>query len=157
MVVGDENANVCIDVDGEAIAKVNSFKYLGAIKTSTGSRPDGQLLRRHQSKNRKGKKAIMELDTIWKDRRIRKELKMKLVKALIWPVITYGAEGWTLKKYDERRLEAAEMWCYRRMLQISWTEKRTNKSILDELQTRRKLCAQIIKKKVFLWTCMQKQ
>ena len=51
----------------------------------------------------------MELDTIWKDRGIRKELKMKLVKALIWPVITYGAEGWTLKKDDERRLEAAEM------------------------------------------------
>ena len=60
---------------------------------------------------------------------IWKELKMKLVKALIWPVITYGAEGWTLKKDDERRLEAAEMWCYRRMLQISWTEKRTNVQI----------------------------
>ena len=73
---------------------------------------------------------------------------MKLVKALIWPVITYGAEGWTLKKYDERRLEAAEMWCYRRMLRISWTEKRTNKSILDELQTRRELLAQIIKRKM---------
>ena len=55
--------------------------------------------------------------------------------AHIWPVITYGAEGCTLKKDDERRLEAAEMWCYRRMLRISWTEKRTNKSILDELQT----------------------
>ena len=77
----------------------------------------------------------MELDTSWKDRGIRKELKMKLVKALIWPVITYGAEGWTLKKDDERRLEAAEMWCYRRLLRISWTEKRTNKSILDEFQT----------------------
>ena len=79
---------------------------------------------------------------------IRKELKMKLVKALIWPVITYGAEGWTLKKDDERRLEAAEMWCYRRMLRISWTEKRTNKSILNELQTRRELLAQIIKRKM---------
>ena len=62
---------------------------------------------------------------------------MKLAKALIWPVITYGAEGWILKKDDERRLEAAEVWCYRRMLRISWTEKRTNHSILDqdELQT----------------------
>ena len=54
----------------------------------------------------------------------------------------------TLKKDDERRLEAAEMWCYRRMLRISWTEKRTNKSILDELQTRREFLAQIIKRKV---------
>ena len=76
----------------------------------------------------------MELDTIWKDRGIRKELNMKLVKALIWPVITYGAEGWTLKKDDERRLEAAEMWCYRRLLRISWMEKRTNKSILDDFK-----------------------
>ena len=99
----------------------------------------------------------MELDTVWKDRGIRKELNMKLVKALIWPVITYGAEGWTLKKDDERRLEAAGMWCYRRFLRISWTEKKTNKSILDELQTRRELLAKLSKEKLLLWTCMQKQ
>ena len=61
---------------------------------------------------------------------------------------TYGAKGWTLKNDDERRLEAAEMWCCRRMLRISWTEKMTNKSILDELQTRRELLAQIIKRKM---------
>ena len=79
---------------------------------------------------------IMELDTNWKDRGIRKELKMKLAKALIWPVITYGPEGWTLKKDDERQLEAAEMWCYRILLRISWTEKRTNKSILNEQDLR---------------------
>ena len=85
------------------------------------------------------------------DRGIRKELKMKLIKALIWPAITYVAEGWTLNKDDERRLEADEMWCYRRMLWISWTEKRTNKSILNELQTRRELLAQIIKRKTPLF------
>ena len=90
----------------------------------------------------RAKKATMELDTIWKDRGIRKELKMKLVKALIWP------EGWTLKKDDERQLEAAEMWCYRRLLRISWTEIRTNKSILDELETKCELLAQIIKRKM---------
>ena len=140
MVIGDENANVSIDVDVETIAKVNSFKYLGAIKTSTGSCSEDIKARIGRAK-----KATME-PTIWKDRRIRKELNMKLVKALIWPVITYG--GWTLKKDDGRRLEAAEMWCYRRLLRISWTEKRTNKSILDALQTRRELLAQIIKRKI---------
>ena len=118
MVVGDENANVPMDVDG---AKVNSFKYLGAIKTSTGSCSEDI-----KAGIGRAKKATMELDKIWKDRGIRKEIKMKLVKALKWPVITYGAEGWTLKKDDERRLETAEMWCYRRLLRISWTEKRTN-------------------------------
>ena len=70
------------------------------------------MLYGNQSKNRKAKKATMELDTKWKDGGIRKGLKMKLVKALMWPVIAYGAEGWTLKKDDERRLEAAEMWRY---------------------------------------------
>ena len=118
-------------------------RHLGAIKTSTGSRSEDIKTRIGRAK-----KATMELDTIWKDRGIRKELKLKLVKALIWPVISYGAEGWTLKKDDERRLEAAEMWCYRRMLRISWTEKRTNKSIQDEFQTRRDLLAQIIKRKM---------
>ena len=143
MVVGDENANVSIDVDGKTIAKVNSLKYLVAIKTSTGSCSEDIKARIGRSK-----KATMELDTIWKDRGIRKQLNMKLVKALIWPVITHGAEGWTLKKDDEIRLEAAEMWCYRRLLRISWKEKRTNKSMLDELQNRRELLAQIIKRKM---------
>ena len=91
MVVGDENANVSIDVNGETIDKVNAFKYLGAIKTSMGSCSEDVKARIGRAK-----KATMELDIIWKDRGIRKELKMKLVKALIWPVITYGAEGWTL-------------------------------------------------------------
>ena len=143
MVVGDENANVSVDVDGETIAKVNYFKYLGAIKPSTGSCSEDIKARIGRAK-----KATMELDTIWKDRGIRKELKMKLVKALIWPVITYGAEGRTLKKDDERRLEVAEMWCYRRLLRKDGRIKRTNKSILDELQTRRELLAQIIKRKM---------
>ena len=91
MVIGDEIANVSIYVDGETIAKVNSFKYLGVIKTSTGSCSEDIKARIGRAK-----KATMELDTIWKDRGIRKELKMKLVKALIWPVITYGTVGWTL-------------------------------------------------------------
>ena len=109
MVIGDEITNVSIDVDGETIAKVNSFKYLGAIKTSTGSCSEDIKARIGRAK-----KATMELDTIWKDRGIRKELNMKLVKALLRPVITYRAE---------RRLEAAEMWCYRRLLRMSWTDK----------------------------------
>ena len=71
---------------------------------------------------------------------------MKLVKALILPVIEYGAEGWTLKKYDERRLEASEIWCYRRMLRT-----RTNTSIFDEHQKRRELLAQLIKIKIGLF------
>ena len=94
-------------IDGETIAKVNELKYIGVIKTNTGSCSEDikAIIGR-------AKKATMELDTILKNIGIRKELKMKLAKALIWPVITYGAAGWTLRKYHEIRLEAAEMWCY---------------------------------------------
>ena len=79
MVVGDENTNVSIDVDGETIDKVNSFMYLGSTKTSTGSCSEDVKARIGRAK-----KATIELDTIWKDRGIRKELKLKLVKALLW-------------------------------------------------------------------------
>ena len=80
------------------------------------------------------------------------------IKRDIWHVLAYRTENRTLKKYDERRLAAAEMWCYLRMLRISWMEKMTNKSILDELQTRRELLAQITERKraFSLCTCMNK-
>ena len=61
------------------------------------------------------------------------ELKIKLLKILVWPVLLYGCEAWTLRKTDEAKINAAEMWFYRRLLRISYTEKRTNKSILEEL------------------------
>ena len=70
------------------------------------------------------------------------------MKALIWLVIAYGTEGWTLKKHDERRLGAAEGWCNRRMLPISWMEKTKHKSILGEQQKRRELLAQIINRNI---------
>ena len=82
----------------------SQLAVVGAIKTNTGS-CSGDI----KARIGRAKKATMELDTNWKHRgiRIRKELKMKFVKALIWPVIAYGAEGWTLEKYDESRLEAS--------------------------------------------------
>ena len=147
MVVGDDNANVSIDIDGETIAKVNSFKYLGTIKTSTGSCSEDIKARIGRAKKATITRNWTQFGKIEEFEKSL-SLKMKLAKALIWPIITYGAEGWTLKKDDERRLEAAEMWCYRRLLRISWTEKKTNKSILDELQTKRELLAQIIKRKM---------
>ena len=64
---------------------------------------------------------------------------MKLVRSLVWTVLTYGPEGWTLKKADEKRIESAEMWIYRRLLRVGWTEHRTDESILLELNTTRLL------------------
>ena len=80
------------------------------------------------------KKIMLDLVSIWRDRGMNKDLKMKLVRSLMWTVLTYGAECWTLMKADEKRIESAELWIYRRMLRVSWTEHRTDQSILTELK-----------------------
>ena len=72
------------------------------------------------------KRKMTTLNNIWKDKNIPIQLKLNILKSLIWPVAIYGSEAWTLKKQDVNRLNAAEMWFYRRILRISWTEKRTN-------------------------------
>ena len=82
---------------------------------------------------------MLELTPIWKDRGVRTNVKLKLLRALIWTVVTYGSEAWTLKKYEENKIEAAEMWFYRRLLKVSWTERRTNESILKELKVKLKV------------------
>ena len=73
---------------------------------------------------------------------------MKLVRSLVWTVLTYGTEGWTLKKADKKRIESAEMWIYRRMLRVSWTEHRTDESILLELNTTRQLLGFVVRRKL---------
>ena len=114
--------------------EVEEFKYLGSIKTNTGDCSKDIITRIAMAKKR-----TVELNNIWKDKSINVQLKLKIMKCLVWTIMTYGAEGWTIKGRDEQRIEAAEMWFYRRMLRISWKEKRTNKSILEELKTKRAL------------------
>ena len=92
---------------------------------------------------------MLDLVPIWKDRGINKDLKMKLVRSLVWTVLTYGAEGWTLKKADVKRIESAEMWIYRRMLRVSWTEHRTDESILLELNTTKQLLGFVVRRKLY--------
>jgi len=67
---------------------------------------------------------------------------------MVWAVFLYGAEGWTIKKSDKNRIEALEMWCWRKMLRVSWRERTTNKSILEELDVERELMAKVVKLKI---------
>ena len=76
------------------------------------------------------------------------QLKMHLLKCLIWPVLMYGCEAWTIRKREKDRLNAAEMWLYRRLLRISWQDKRTNESVLEELFTTRTLLKEINRRKL---------
>ena len=76
----------------------------------------------------------------------RSTLKVRLVKALVLPVMTYGCESWEIKKSERRKIGAFELWCWRRSLGIPWTERRTNKSILDEIRPETSLEGMIIKR-----------
>ena len=76
---------------------------------------------------------MVHLNNIWKDHSLPLQLKLKILKCLICPVMMYGCAAWTLIKADEKKIEAAEMWFYRRLLRVKWTEKRTNQSVSKEI------------------------
>ena len=76
---------------------------------------------------------MTNLDSIFKSRDITLPTKVRLVKAIVFPVVLYGCESWTVKKAERRRIGAFEMWCWRRLLRVPWTARRSNQSILKEI------------------------
>ena len=80
-----------------------------------------------------GRKVMTNLDSILKSRDITLPTKVHLVKAMVFPVVTYGCESWTVKKAEHQKIDAFELWCWRRLLRVSWTARRSNKSILKEI------------------------
>ena len=80
-----------------------------------------------------GRKVMTNLDSIFKSRDITLSTKVCLVKAMIFPVVMYGCESWTIKKAESRRIDAFKLWCWRRLLRVPWTEGRSNQSILKEI------------------------
>ena len=80
-----------------------------------------------------GRKAMTNLDSILKSRDITLPTRVHLVKAMVFPVVMYGYESWTVKKAERRRIDAFELWCWRRLLRVLWTAKRSNQSILKEI------------------------
>ncbi|KAJ0174897.1 hypothetical protein K1T71_010005 [Dendrolimus kikuchii] len=79
------------------------------------------------------------LEKIWTNRNITKATKMRLVRALVFPIFLYGAETWTIRESERKKIDALEMWCWRRMLRLAWTQFRTNVSILEELDIKQRL------------------
>ena len=80
-----------------------------------------------------GRKVMTNLDSIFKSRDITLPTKIRVVKAMVFPVVMYGCESWTIKKAEHRRTDAFELWCWRRLLRVPWTAKRSNQSILKEI------------------------
>ena len=80
-----------------------------------------------------GRKVMINLDTILKSRDITLPTKVHLVKAMVFPVVMYGCESWTIKKAEHQRIDAFELWCWRRLLRVPWSARRSNQSILKEI------------------------
>ena len=132
-----------VKVDGTNLETVKQFKYLGSIKTD-----DGSCMQDIKVRIAMAKQKMVQLNNIWKDRGIPNVLKVNILKCLIWPVATYGCEAWTLKKDEEKKINAAELWFYRRLLRIQWTEKRTNNSVLEELAVKPELLSKINRRRL---------
>ena len=80
-----------------------------------------------------GRKVMTNLDSIFKSRDITLPRKVRLVKAMVFPVVMYGCDSWTVEKAERRRIDAFELWCWRRLLRVPWTARRSNQSILKEI------------------------
>ncbi|GFS01385.1 endonuclease-reverse transcriptase [Elysia marginata] len=127
-----ESSNVepDIKIDRTSLENVDNFKYLGSIKTS-----DGTCTKDINTRIAMAKQGMVSLNNIWKDKSIPKPLKFKLLKTLVWPRMLYGCETWTMRKADELKIETAEMWFFRRLLRVSWKDRRTNGNVLAEMGT----------------------
>ena len=95
-----------------------------------------------------GRKAMNNLDNIFKSRDITLSREVCLVKAMVFPVVMYGCENWTIKKAEGQRIDAFELWCWRRLLRVSWTARRSNQSILKEFSPEYSLEGQMLKLKL---------
>ena len=115
-------------IDGETMETVTDFIVLGSKITVDGNFS-------HEIKRRLllGRKAITNLDSILKSRGITLPTKVCLVKALVFPVVLYGCESWTIKKAVCQRIDAFELWCWGRLLRVPWTARRSNQSLLKEI------------------------
>uniref|UniRef100_A0A4W2FFU3 RNA-directed DNA polymerase n=1 Tax=Bos indicus x Bos taurus TaxID=30522 RepID=A0A4W2FFU3_BOBOX len=116
------------EIVGETVETVSDFIFLGSKITTDGDCS-------HEIKRRLllGRKVMTNLHSILKSRDITLPTKVRLVKAMVFPVVMYGCENWTVKKAERRRIDAFQLWCWRRLLRVPWTARRSNQSILKEI------------------------
>ena len=115
-------------IDGESVETVADF-ILGGSKITTDGKCSHEMKRRLLL----GRKVMTNLDSILKNRDITLPTEVHLIKTIVFPVVMYGCECWTTKKAECRRIDAFELWCWRRLLRVPWTARRSNQSILMEI------------------------
>ena len=116
------------EIDGETVETVADFIFLDSKITADGD--CSHEIKRHLLL---GRKAMTNLDSILKSRDITLPKNIHLIKAMVFPVVMYGRESWTIKKAEHQRIDAFELWCWRRLLRVPWTARRSNQSILKEI------------------------
>ena len=117
-------------IEGDTMERVTDFIFLGSKIFADGD--CSQEIKRHLLLR---KKAMTNLDSILKSRDITLSTKICLVKAMGFPVVKYGCESWTIKIAEHQRMDAFELWCWRRLLRVPWTQRRSNQSILRQIST----------------------
>ena len=115
------------EIDGKTVETVSDFIFLGSKITA-----DGDCSHEINRRLLLGRKVMNNLDSIFKSREIALPTKFHLVKAMVFLVVMYGCESWSIKKVGHRRIDAFELWCWRRLLRVPWTARRSNQSILKE-------------------------
>ena len=130
-------------IDGETVERVTDFMFLGYKITA-----DGDCSHEIKRCLLFGRKVMTNLDSILKSRDITLPTKVHLVKAMVFPVVMYGCESWTIKKAEHRRIDALELCCWRRLLRVPWTARRSNQSILKEISPEYSLEGLMLKLKV---------
>ena len=130
-------------IDGETVETVTHFIFLGSKITA-----DGDC--NHEIKRRLliGRKAMANLDSILKSRDITLPTKVRLVKAMVFPIVMYGYESWTIKKAEHQKVDAFKLWCWRRLFRVSWTAWRLNQSIIKEINSEYSLEGLMLKLKL---------
>ena len=115
-------------INGKTVETVSDFIFLGSKITADGDCS-------HEIKRRLllGRKVMTNLDSILKSKDITLPTKIRLVKAMVFPGVMYGCESWTVKKAESQRVGALELWCWRRLLRVPWTARRSNQSILKQI------------------------
>ena len=117
-------------IDGETEETVSDFIFGGSKSTADGDCS-------HEIKRRLllGRKVMTNLDSILKSKNVTLSTKVCLVKAMVFPVVIYGCESWTINNAEHRRIDAFELWCWRRLLRVPWTARRSNQSIIREISS----------------------
>ena len=131
------------EIDGETVEIVTDFICGGSKITA-----DGDCSHKIKRSLLLGQKVMTNLDSILKSRDITLPTKVHLVKAMVFPVVMYGCESWTIKKAEHRKIDAFELWCWRKLLRVSWTARTSNQSILNEISPEYSLEGPMLKLKI---------